>query len=157
MLNLFSWLMKPTNKVALSVAKVAVETANVVLPESVKIDPPRNVFLDLIEHPEDHPDKEQVVEAAVAYIRSPDFRMINIDLNQYNYVSNGGEVTVCRDIYGPEVKLFGGELLDCRPAFYNLTKEHAMMVYDAICDRVYKRTVKDQIRDKAELQKKGTM
>lgn len=45
-----------------------------------------------------------------------------------------GRITVCCDIYGPEVKIDGGELLDCCPSYYGLTKENAMLLYEAILD-----------------------
>ena len=48
--------------------------------------------------------------------------------------SKGGLVSVCNDIYGSEVKLNNGELLDCRPEYYGLDTEPSYDLYVAILD-----------------------
>lgn len=53
------------------------------------------------------------------------------------YKSASGCVTVCRDIYGPEVKVNGGnELLDCDPDAYGLLRDQALLLYNAILSNV---------------------
>lgn len=49
-----------------------------------------------------------------------------------DYVSPSGRITVCDDIYGYEVKIDGGEMLDCSPSSYGLTRETADRLYIAI-------------------------
>lgn len=80
--------------------------------------------------------RQKAVDRLVAFLESEDFKMIRV--SGYNYISKCGTVTVCRDIYGPEVHVLGGgEMIDCRPAYYNLTREQATAIYDAICVKVY--------------------
>lgn len=49
-----------------------------------------------------------------------------------DYKSTGGEIRICMDIFGAEVKIRGGELLDCRPQSYGLTEPNGQRLYLAI-------------------------
>jgi hypothetical protein len=52
------------------------------------------------------------------------------------YYSPTKRITVCDDIYGYEVKIDGGELLDCSPGSYRLTSDTATTLMDAILSNV---------------------
>jgi hypothetical protein len=47
-------------------------------------------------------------------------------------ISASGRITICHDIYGPEVKIDQGELLDCAPSYYGLSYDDGQLVYNAI-------------------------
>lgn len=49
-----------------------------------------------------------------------------------NYKSTGGQIKICMDIYGAEVHIRGGELLDCRPESYGLTRASGERLFSAI-------------------------
>lgn len=49
-----------------------------------------------------------------------------------DYQSTGGQIKICMDIYGPEVHIRGGELLDCNPHSYGLTSANGTRLYIAI-------------------------
>ena len=53
-----------------------------------------------------------------------------------DYTSDGGNITVCNDIMGYEVKIRGGELIDCRPSAYGLTTEEGRQVYEAVLENI---------------------
>ena len=68
-----------------------------------------------------------------AYFQRRERRLTRVGLRAYAALF--GYVRVCMDIYGPEVKV--GYLpwlgmLDCSPWDYDLTKEQALGLYDAI-------------------------
>jgi len=95
--------------------------------------------VDINDHPE---TKDAAVEALVNHIKGGTFKMKQVC--SFTSVSTCGCVAVERDVYGPEIKLMGGwKMLDCAPAYYNLTAEQASLIYDAICDHIYKRTIDD--------------
>ncbi len=69
--------------------------------------------------------------ALVHHINSKRFRWIRIGVR--DYISNGGGVHMCWDIYGPEVRLgLTGKLLDCQPGSYRLRHDEADVVYKAL-------------------------
>uniref|UniRef100_A0AAU6W3W3 Uncharacterized protein n=1 Tax=Pseudomonas phage Cygsa01 TaxID=3138529 RepID=A0AAU6W3W3_9VIRU len=95
--------------------------------------------VDINDHPE---TKDAAVEALVKYIESDRFKLKRIC--NFIYLSNCCCVRAERDIHGPEIKLLNGhEMVDCRPAYYNLTREQATLIYDAICKRIYGLTIND--------------
>jgi hypothetical protein len=67
----------------------------------------------------------------MASTRTPTFSQLG-----RKYWSGTGRITICSDIYGPEVKIDGGELVDCSPAYYGLTHETGKRLYEAICTNV---------------------
>lgn len=49
-----------------------------------------------------------------------------------DYQSTGGQIKICMDIYGAEVHIRDGELLDCRPQSYGLTQANGIRLFIAI-------------------------
>lgn len=48
------------------------------------------------------------------------------------YSSRWSTIRICDDIYGYEVKILGGELVDCCPHYYGLDYEEGKRLYRAI-------------------------
>lgn len=57
-----------------------------------------------------------------------------------DYASGSGQIKICMDIYGAEVTIRGGELLDCRPQSYGLTPANAERLFIAIMAAYHKKT-----------------
>jgi hypothetical protein len=64
-----------------------------------------------------------------------------------NHVSRGGGVSICLDIFGPEVRLVPRVrfrpalgLLDCEPSNYGLEYSEAKRLYEAILSKIYGKT-----------------
>jgi hypothetical protein len=53
-------------------------------------------------------------------------------ISSRDYISASGRITVCDDIYGYEIKIDNGLLLDCSPSYYGFREETAMRLYNAI-------------------------
>jgi hypothetical protein len=66
----------------------------------------------------------------IDYFNRPSHMLFKVGAR--DYASKTFRVTVCDDIYGYEVKIDNGELLDCCPSYYGLTKETADQLYTAI-------------------------
>ena len=82
---------------------------------------------------------ESVVEELIAWIRkSPVYLPSRAkDWSGRTLVSCSGHITVCLDIFGPEVKIYPSTfLLDCNPSTYGLSRESANRLYEAILTRV---------------------
>lgn len=85
-------------------------------------------------------DKERKIDELIAHIKSNDFFFVYA--SKWHASSNCGAVTFESDTYGPEVKLLGSpHMLDCYPQFYRFEREQARRIYDALCDRFYKREI----------------
>jgi hypothetical protein len=78
------------------------------------------------------------IEELAAHLASDQFSVAKVTGRRY--VSKGGGVKICYDIFGPEVRLVpriyvhGLEpgLLDCAPDSYGLTSSEATRLYEAI-------------------------
>lgn len=76
--------------------------------------------------------KAAEVDALVTHLRQ---RMEPFHRVGFTYFAPGKAITVCDDVYGPEITLGwtpGAEMLDYCPAYYGLTAEEGTLLYNAI-------------------------
>lgn len=82
---------------------------------------------------------EEVVEELITWVhKSPVYTLYTNGTTTGRTVSScSGHITVCQDIFGPEVKIYPSTfLLDCNPSTYGLSRESANRLYEAILTRV---------------------
>lgn len=83
--------------------------------------------------------KAYCVKQFIEYVQSPEFCWVPAGtyMGAPSCVSSGGYVFLDDDIYGYEIKLFSrtSELLDGAPGFYNLTRDQAQNIFDALAYR----------------------
>lgn len=89
-------------------------------------------------------EKDPVVQELVYYIGMKKFKWMR-GRTARDYISSGGFITLCDDIFGYEVKLLNGrQLLDCKPAYYNLSVKQGKLIYDALVAKFQRRNIKDE-------------
>jgi len=82
---------------------------------------------------------EEKVNELITFIdRSPAYTTSHLkDWSGRTSVSCSGLITVCLDIFGPEVKIHPStHLLDCHPSTYGLSQASANQLYESILTRV---------------------